>query len=157
MRSEGFSFYSWGSGGWPVFAWPCFWRPQASASVRKRPQPFATVRNRPQPSVCGRRDLKVAVPMGKVAKACLFWRVRRCGHVVLRGRRGTSWHSNMFHNVSKVALCGRRNTFATFSHDASHFSWQAQHFEDLRCHFSINLSPTLNRFETRPKLFLNQN
>ena len=96
MRREGFSFYIWGSGGWPVFAWPCFWRPQA----------FATVRNRLQPSVCGRRGLKVAVPMRKVAKTWLFWRVRRCGHVVLRGRRGTLWHSNMFHDASKVVLWG---------------------------------------------------
>ena len=47
MRSEGFSFYIWGSGGWPVFAWPCFWRPQPSATVRNRLQPFATVRLRP--------------------------------------------------------------------------------------------------------------
>ena len=119
-----------------VIIYPCFWRPQASATVRNRSQPFATVRNRPQPSVCGRRGLKVAVPMGKVAKTWLFWRVRRCGHVVLRGRRGTSWHSNMFHDVSKVVLCGRCNTFVTFSEDALHFSWQAQHFEDLRYHYA---------------------
>ena len=129
MRSEGFSFYIWGSGGWPVFAWPCFWRPQPSATVRNR---FATVLNRP----CGRRGRKVAVPMGKVAKAWLFWRVRSCGHVVLRGRRGTSWHSNMFQDVSKLVLCGRRNTFATFSDDVLRFSWQAQHFGYLRCHFA---------------------
>ena len=35
------------------------------------------------------REAEVAVPMGKVAKTCLFRRVTRCGHVVLRGRRGT--------------------------------------------------------------------
>ena len=35
------------------------------------------------------REAEVAVPMGKVAKTCLFRRVRRCAHVVLRGRRGT--------------------------------------------------------------------
>ena len=35
------------------------------------------------------REAEVAVPMGKVAQTCLFRRVRRCGHVVLRGRRGT--------------------------------------------------------------------
>ena len=74
MRSEGFSFYIWGSGGWPVFAWPCFWRPQPSATV-----------------FCDRHGRKVAVPMGKVARTWLFWRVRSCGHGVLRGRRGTSW------------------------------------------------------------------
>ena len=39
MRSEGFSFNSWGSGGRALFAIRCFY-------VRNRPQPFATVRNR---------------------------------------------------------------------------------------------------------------
>ena len=39
-------------------------------------------------------------------------------------------------NVSKVVLCGRRNTFASFSEDAWHFSWQAQHFGDLHRHFA---------------------
>ena len=59
----------------------------------------------------------------------------------------------MFQDVSKVALCGRRNTFATCSEDALHFSrvifanrivsaarsgdevqipWQAWHF--VTCH-----------------------
>ena len=35
-----------------------------------------------------------------------------CSNVVLRGRRGTSWHSDALHKVSKVVLCGggRRNT-----------------------------------------------
>ena len=42
----------------------------------------------------------------------------------------------MFHNVSKVVLWGRRNTFALFSEDALHFSWQAQHFGDLHRHFA---------------------
>ena len=42
----------------------------------------------------------------------------------------------MFHDVSKIVLCGRRNTFATFSKDALHFSWLAQHFGHLRCHFA---------------------
>jgi len=38
--------------------------------------------------------------------------------------------------VSKVVLCGRRNTFATFSEDALHFSWQAQHFGGVHRHFA---------------------
>ena len=45
-------------------------------------------------------------------------------------------YSNMFHNVSQVVLCGRRNTFATFSEDAFQFSWQAQHFGDIHRHFA---------------------
>ena len=36
----------------------------------------------------------------------------------------------------KIVLCGRRNTFATFSEDALQFSWQAQHFGDLHHHFA---------------------
>ena len=36
-----------------------------------------------------RGEAKVAVPMGKVTKTCLSRRVRRRGHVVLRGRRET--------------------------------------------------------------------
>ena len=35
------------------------------------------------------REAEVAVPMEKVAKTCSFRRVRSCGHVVLRGTRGT--------------------------------------------------------------------
>ena len=42
----------------------------------------------------------------------------------------------MFCNVSKVIVCGRRNTFATFSEDALQFSWQAQHFGRVHRHFA---------------------
>jgi len=38
--------------------------------------------------------------------------------------------------VSKVVLCGRRNTFATFSEDALQFSWQAQHFGRVHRHLA---------------------
>ena len=51
--------------------------------------PASGVRNRSQPSAHDRRGRKVAVPVGKATKTCLSLRVRRCGHVVLRGRRGT--------------------------------------------------------------------
>ena len=40
---------------------------------------------------------------------------------VLRGRRGASWHSDVFCNVSKIVLCGRRNTFASFQKMSSSF------------------------------------
>ena len=36
-----------------------------------------------------RRGRKVAVSMGKAAQTCLYRRVRRCAHVVLRGRSVT--------------------------------------------------------------------
>ena len=39
--------------------------------------------------------------------------------------------------MSKVVLCGRRNTFATFSEDALQFSWQAQHFGRVHLHFAL--------------------
>ena len=84
-------------------------RPQLFATVRIRPQPlatipFATVRLRPSWAQSCRA-------YGKVAQTCLFRRVRSCAHGVLRGRRGTWWHSNMFHDLSKNCLCGRRNNY----------------------------------------------
>ena len=74
--AKGSRFTFWGSGGWHVFAWPCFWCPQ--------------------PSAHDRREGKIAVRMGKATKTCLSWRARRCAHVVLRGRRGTLWPSMCF-------------------------------------------------------------
>ena len=45
----------------------------------------------------------VAVSMGAAGKLLLFECVQAGCHVVLRGRRGTLWHSNLFDNVSKVS------------------------------------------------------
>ena len=42
----------------------------------------------------------------------------------------------MFPNVSKVVLCGRRNTLVSFSQDELQFSWQAQHFGRVHRHFA---------------------
>ena len=81
----------------------------------------------------------MAVPMVSFAKGVAFWRFPALRSFISRGRRCALRHSNMFHDVSKVALCGRRNTFATFSEDdedALHVAWQAQHFGDLPCHFA---------------------
>ena len=72
----------------------------------------------------------------KFCSGGLFWRFQMSRCFVSRGRRGTSWHSDVFCNVSKVVLCGRRNTFATFSEDVLHFSWQTQHFGRVHRHFS---------------------
>ena len=41
-----------------------------------------------------------------------------------------------FGDVSKLVLRGRRNTIATFSEHALHFSWQAQHFGRGQLYFS---------------------
>ena len=81
-------------------------------------------------------DPRMAVPMGSFAEVVLFGGFRRLvasfrvAGVALRG------HSDVFCNVSKVVLRGRRNTFATFSEDALQFSWQAQHFGRVHRHFS---------------------
>ena len=45
----------------------------------------------------------VAVSMGEAAKPLLFECFHAGCHVVLRGRRGTLWHSNLFENVSKMS------------------------------------------------------
>ena len=92
----------------------------------------ATVRNRSQPSARG----PYGRAYGKFCRGGHFWRFQTCRCFVSRGRRGTSWHSDVFCNVSKVVLCGTRNTFATFSEDVLHFSWQAQHFGRVHRHFS---------------------
>jgi len=43
----------------------------------------------------------------------------------------------MFQNVSKVVLCVRCITFASFSQDNTlHLSWQEQRFGDLHRHFA---------------------
>ena len=112
----------WGSGGWGC----------VRSTLRSRSQPFATVRNRPQPSARG----PYGRAYGKFCRGGHFWRFQTCRCFVSRGRRGTSWHSDVFWNVSKVVLCGRCSTFATFSQDVLHFSWQAQHFGRVHRHFS---------------------
>ena len=73
MRNEGFSFYILGVWGWT--------RVRVTLLLVS-----ATVCNRLR-ATCG---TKVAVSMGKATITCLSQRVRRCAHVVLRGRRGTS-------------------------------------------------------------------
>ena len=89
----------------------------------------ATVRNRS----C---EDRMAVPMGSFAEVVLFGGFRRLVASFRVAGVGTSWHSDVFCNVSKVVLRGRRNTFATFSEDVLQFSWQAQHFGRVHRHFS---------------------
>ena len=112
----------WGSGGWGC----------VRSTLRSRAQPSATVRSRPQPFAWG----PYGRAYGKFCRGDPFWRFQTSGCFVSRGRRGTSWHSDVFCNVSKVVLRGRRNTFATFSEDVLQFSWQAQHFGRVHRHFS---------------------
>jgi len=81
------------------------------ATVRNCSQPFATVRNRS-------RDGRMALPMVSSAEGVIFGGFT-CGVASFR-EAGV-----VFCNVSKVGLCGRRSTFATFSQDELQFSWQA--------------------------------
>ena len=66
----------------------------------------ATVRNRSQPFAWG----PYGRAYGKFYRGGPFWRFQTCGCFVSRGRCGTSWHSDVFCNVSQVVLRGRRST-----------------------------------------------
>ena len=90
-----------GSGGGGCVRW----------TLRLRPQPFATVRNRPQPFAWG----PYGCAYGKFCNRGHFWRCPASRCFVSRGRRGTSWDSDVFHNLSIMVLHGRRDT--TFSED----------------------------------------
>ena len=104
MRSEGFSFYTLGVWGLRCVRWtPLF----VSAMFRYRTQPYATVRKWPF-------EGKLAVPLGSFTGVRHFWTFYVSPTFVSRGRRGTSWHVDVFGNVWKIVFRSRRNTFATF-------------------------------------------
>ena len=48
----------------------------------------------------------------------------------------TAWRFVTFQPVSKVVVCGRRNTFASCSQNELQFSWPAQHFGRVQRHFA---------------------
>ena len=81
----------WGSGGWGC----------VRSTLRLRSQPFAWG--------------PYGHAYGKFCRRGPFWRFQTSRCFVSHGRRGTSWHSDVFCNVSKVVLCGRCHTFVTFS------------------------------------------
>ena len=59
----------------------------------------------------------VAVSMGEAGKHILFECVQAGCHVVLRGRRGTLWHSNLFDNVWEISkLEAVSHEMLVFSH-----------------------------------------
>ena len=82
-----------------------------SATARNRPQPSAIVRNHP-------REGRMAVPMVRSAKGVTFGGLKRSHCFVSHGKRGTSWHSDVFRKVWE-----------------SRSVWQAQYFCDVyrRC------------------------
>ena len=94
-----------------------------------RPTLLLCPHNRLQPSVSDRCDGNIAVAMASSAKAVTSGGFKR---------RVASLRDipTCFIMCRKSFLCGRRNTFASFSEDELHFSWQAQHFGDLHRHFA---------------------
>ena len=91
----------------------------ASATVRTCSQPSAKfVRKCP-------REVAIALPMGRAAKVITFGGFNVC----VRSFSAAVTFS-MFHNVSKVVLCERRTTFASFSEDELHI------FGDIHRHFA---------------------
>ena len=75
----------------------------------------------------------MAVPMVSSAKRIIFVVLQRC--VASFRVAGMALCDIPTCFMSKVVLRGRPKTIATFSEDALHFSWQAQHFGDLHRHF----------------------
>ena len=73
----------------------------------------------------------VAVSMGKLQNPSLLNVSEEAVMSVCVAGVSLWWHSNMLQDASKVVVCGRRNTCATCSEGALHFSWQAQHFGHL--------------------------
>ena len=99
-----------------------------SATVRNRPQPSATVRVRAVwPCLWSSAE---GVVFGGFKRRVAAFRV---AGVALRDIQTFFVTCRKY---SKVVLCGRRNTFATFSEDALQFSWQAQHFGRVHRHFA---------------------
>jgi hypothetical protein len=97
-------------------------------------QPFAIVRNRSRATVWGPYDRAY----GKFCKRGRFWRFPASRCFVSHGMCGTWWHPDVFRNVSKDFLCGKRNAFATFSEDeflSPHFTLYTPHF---RLHFTLH-------------------
>ena len=106
MRSGALSFFPECVARVPVSLWGC-----VRSTLRSCSQPSATVRNRS-------REERMAVPCrayGEFCKSGHFWRFQMSRSFVPRGRRGTLSHSNLSDTVSKMVLCGRRNTFASDS------------------------------------------
>ena len=86
MRSEGFPFIVWGSGGWTLVRLECL---VGSSSRRRRVE-------------SGRRRVLILCLWGKLQNLSFFEGFHASCHVVLRGRRGTLWHSNLSDTVPKV-------------------------------------------------------
>ena len=91
----------WGSGGWGCV------RPTLLLRSRNRSQPSATFRNHPQPFATVRAILLYGRAYDKFCRRGAFWRFQTSRCFLSRGGHGTSWHSDVFCNVSKAVLCGK--------------------------------------------------
>ena len=87
----------WGSGGWGC----------VRSTLRLCSQPFATVRNRPQPFMWWPYGLAY----GKFCRRGHFWRFHMWRYFVSRGRRGTSWHSDVFCREGQNGRINKRQRF----------------------------------------------
>ena len=77
--------------------------PRLSCFSRMRSEGFVRLEWLVASSSASRRRVVNSVSMGEAAKPLLFEGFQAGCHVVLRGRRGTLSHSNLFDNVSKVS------------------------------------------------------
>ena len=105
----------------------------------------ATVRNRPQPSV----RTPYGRAYGKFCRGGQFWRFPMCRCFVSRGRRGTSWHSDVFCNVFCVAgailvwrfqkmCCSFRGRRSTLDVSIVIFRGRRSTLDVSRCVFFVN-------------------
>ena len=97
MRSEGFLFIIWGSGGWTLV--------RLQLLVARRVVVASSSR---------RRRVVNSVSMGEAAKPLLFEGHQAGCHVVLRGRRGTLSHSNLSDTMSKCQKWRKSRTKCSF-------------------------------------------
>ena len=86
----------------------------------------------------------VAVSMGEAAKPILLEGSQQVKMSFCVAGVALCDIPTCFHKVSKIGLCDRGNTFASFSEDDLHFSWQAQLLGDLHRHFAWQAAALLD-------------
>ena len=83
-----------------------------------------TLRLRPQPFAAFSREGRMAVRMGSSAKGVAFEAFQRRVASFRMAGVALCDISNMFQDVSRVIICGRRNPLSSLSEDDLQFSWQ---------------------------------
>ena len=123
MRRKDSRFTLWGLGVWGCVRSTLSNR--SPATGRNRSQPSASVRVRSLWRVVQKWPL---LEVSRIASRSFILCRRCCTSCVMTFRRVSSRAESHF-----VSQC---STFATFSEDALHVSWQARHFGDLHRHFA---------------------